>query len=623
MPVRLMGIRCPVVYAFIGTISAWGFGKNQCTDAETCKKHVSSLTGELEEVIKKMQAKSLTLDTLDGLRRGLLKGEHVPVPSGHHPYLKQTLDMIYDAKHAPVVTNISKHLTEKGTIAEDTDAPIAMMTLMPIKRGAAKGKGPSAVLISLDRKHNLYAHSLTGEKLLGPFDIGHEMSRKVTMFQITPNQDNPHILVTADDGGVIVVTEIKAGEKKVKKQGGDGDKGGHAVEKEKAFGIQASIGATFQIPQSTLENDKAPRKLTTVLPVDRGHQAAYLVTGDDQGGISVFFQNGTLRGRTRVTFDQGGVVSLVRGSGVQVAFGSSHHVGYLSLSQVDMTYAPCSGWSSPLISMDLDRAGSDRRLLLSLANGEVLAIQADEKTRMCDVSFKYPTISTSPHQVKIFRGYSLALPTTENRLRELYVMNHKAMEMGYSAMASSAVTMRLSFAPKVPASFAIHSTPEAGFRAWLAVLMQDGVGVELFELNLKKIPSPGRPFGGGGGGGGGSSGGGDGGWEEDLFGWLNSVPKIVYFLIVLVPVVIWNVKKGTAAGKSKLGKEDDFDDWNFKDKAELQRTLKKRREEKDRKRAAEKEMEMAKEDAMRTKQRELAEERDFALNRFDDGDDDD
>ena len=78
------------------------------------------------------------------------------------------------------------------------------------------------------------------------------------------------------------------------------------------------------------------RQLNVVLPIERGSQT-FFIAGDSLGGISVFFRNGTMRGRVRVTEDPGGVKGLIRAQGQQqVLFYSSHAFGFFSPSQVDL-----------------------------------------------------------------------------------------------------------------------------------------------------------------------------------------------------------------------------------------------------------------------------------------------
>lgn len=570
-----LGIWCQVIYAFIGTCRAalWS-GSAQCSDVASCKSHVMDVRGKLGDVGAKMQAKHLALEALEDLRTGLLSGERVPIASDLHQQLEGSSsllgDAIFDVKHTPAVDNITKHLMMKGTVAEDLSSPIRRMMLMPVKK--FDKKGASAVLTTVDSANKLHVHTLNGDKLFGDHDLGIPAKRRIEMLEMSLSQDNPHVVVTGDDTGEVRVTELKVGPEKKSKD--SRDEGGEAARK---LIVKASEGATFQLPQSELTGDTAPRKLTALLPVERGAASYLFALGDDQGGVSIFNVNGTRKGRTKVTQDKGGIIKLAKaqGAGTQVLFLSAYSFGFVQLKQVDMEYPACTGWASPAVGVSVDPTHPSGRVLVSLANGDVLVYATGQgSSQSCELAFKFPKVSSVPLNMRVFRNYAVGIPAPQTaeqrtRARELFVMNMQAMEGGYSAGISRAVTLRVPFEPRIPAAFSMHNTPDSGARAWVAMLFEDGKAVELYELNLKKIPSVMHSGGGGG----------DGGGAEDILAWVGSVPKIVYFLVILIPIVMWNVRKGTQKAKAKRS-EDAFDNVNFNDKAELQRLLRERKEKK-------------------------------------------
>merc|ERR1712076_148476 len=153
------------------------------------------------------------------------------------------------------------------------------------------------------------------------------------------------------------------------------------------------------------------RDLNTVLPIDRGTQT-YFVTGDSQGGISVFFRNGTLKGRVKVTDDPGGVRGLLRSQGQMILFWSSHSFGYFSVTQIDVQYPPCTGWNSPLFDVALDPSYSSSRVVLALEDGDVIIFSTTHgKSKSCDLTMKFPKVSVLPLKLHGFRGHVMALPT--------------------------------------------------------------------------------------------------------------------------------------------------------------------------------------------------------------------
>ncbi|CAK0830138.1 unnamed protein product [Prorocentrum cordatum] len=121
------------------------------------------------------------------------------------------------------------------------------------------------------------------------------------------------------------------------------------AKQKKPLSVSANFSCAFSIPDSDVGE---VRNLNTVTPIERGTQI-YFVTGDSLGGIGVFFRNGTLKGRARVTEDPGGVRGLMRSQGQSVLY-SSHSFGFFSVTQIDVQYPPCSGWNSPLVDVVAD-----------------------------------------------------------------------------------------------------------------------------------------------------------------------------------------------------------------------------------------------------------------------------
>lgn len=282
-----------------------------------------------------------------------------------------------------------------------------------------------------------------------------------------------------------------------------------------------------------------------------------IFTGDSSGGISVFHRNGTARGRVRVTEDTGGIRGLLRGQGQQVLFYSSHSFGVFVASQLDVQYPPCSGWISPVFDAVVDTTTS--RILLALEDGDVLAFSTSG--RACDVVMKFPAVSQMPYKLEIAHRYIIALPIAPKAdgkaefPQELLFFNMAAMDAGYGAGHSKAVTLQVSFAQPAAEAIAVHvSSGGAMGKSRVALRYAAKPGVEIYELSVK--PPAATKSGGGGGG----------GW--DSFEFLNWFPKVGVFGIALVGVVLWNVQKARkkASGGSKAdGGSDGFDDAYLKE----------------------------------------------------------
>eukprot|EP00401_Gymnodinium_catenatum_P029000 CAMPEP_0117546744 /NCGR_PEP_ID=MMETSP0784-20121206/46763_1 /TAXON_ID=39447 /ORGANISM="" /LENGTH=450 /DNA_ID=CAMNT_0005343621 /DNA_START=1 /DNA_END=1350 /DNA_ORIENTATION=+ len=411
---------------------------------------------------------------------------------------------------------------------------------------------------------------MEGEALLERFDLGHEPGTTVTKIALSPSQEN-HFVASADDSGTVRVHSIKIiAEKKDKSNATAeaGDAGADADEAkaekkpkkdnkdEKRFVLTTNFSTTFTLPPGSAGEEG---KLNALLPVDRGSQI-YFLTGDSLGRISVFFRNGTIKGRVRVTEDPGGVSGLLRAQGQSVLFFSSHTFGFFSASQIDVQYAPCSGWNSPLFDIAVDPTNAYSRVVLALADGSglVFSTSRGKSKGLCELSVKFPHVS-------ILRGHILGLqvapdePGGKEYLREVYFFNMAAMDAGYGASHSRAVTLQASFKPKQPVGFALFGAPSVGAsdrsKSQIALRFEDIPGVELFELNLKQPAAAKGKSGGAGGAFGATSG---FGGESDSSSWLNNVPKIGVFGIALIGVVIWNVRKVTS--QRQHDKMDDIDE---------------------------------------------------------------
>jgi len=578
----------------------WSSSPAPCNDDESCKARLDTITAKLDELKDEMRGKHLTLQALEEIRGGILSGRRIELPSAQRQHLEKGSPLIsevtFDARHRPVSTNVTRHFQSQRVVAPSLEVRHhAFLTLKRSTPGAAKSSIP-ALLVLVDSESKLSIYSLENEPLLDRFDLGHGAGRSIVQLEMSPTQEN-HFVVTVDDEGGIRVHNIKIVAKKQKAEGSGKDE--KEVEEPKAkskeprmLNITASLASSFTLSPGALAE---ARKLTVVLPIERGSQT-FFVAGDSLGGISVFFRNGTMRGRVRVTEDPGGVKGLVRAQGQQqVLFYSSHAFGFFSPSQVDLQYAPCTGWNSPLFDLAMEPGYSTGRVLLALQDGDVLVYATTRgKSKACDLALKFPHVSVVPFKLHSFKGHVMALPTPpddmekkEQFVRELFFFNMAAMENGYGSAPSRAITLQASFKPKQPEDLALLGQPggnggaQGGEKAksQIAIRFKDMRGVEVFDLTLRTPPPPKAAQAEGGGG---SS----NGW--DLSSIMNWFPKVGVFGIALVGVIFWNIKKvagGGGGGGAADVPADDFDEELFKEKLRERRAKanldKERKEEQD------------------------------------------
>lgn len=542
----------------------------ECKDAASCKARMATLVDRLGDMKDDMRGNQLTLEALEDLRTGILSGKRIELPSAQRQHLERGSPLIgevsFDARHRPVSTNVSRHFKPMKTIASNLQ--VNLYGFLTLKKGAAGGSpnpkaGPASLLVLVDSASKLWIFDFDGGALLEGFDLGHQ--GPVAHLALPQNQEGNHFVATADDAGKIRVHNLKIVGKKDK--GGDDDD----VHK-KQLSVSTNFSVQFSLPAGA---DGETRSLIALLPVDRGSQTSF-VTADSLGGIGVFHRNGTFRGRIRVTEDPGGVQGLLRHQGQTILFYSSHSFGFFSTGQIDVQSPPCTGWNAPLFDVALDPTGSSSRVVLSLADGDIIVFSTStgKGNKACDLTLKFPRVSALPLKLNTFKGHVLALPTAEpdmphkaDYLREIFFFNTQAMEAGYSLAPSRVVALQASFKPRQPESVALSASGAAA-KAHVAIRFEGQKGLELFELSLKQPTKP-KADGGGEGG-------------NDLAGWLEWFPKIGVFGIALVGVVIWNVRKATSqtkqAGAAGASMElpDDLDEHlaKLRDRRRMQQVAK-------------------------------------------------
>jgi len=577
--------RCLVAWGWAASLcvlvvgAAAATGGAPCTDAASCQQRLELLVGKLQRTQEGMKSKRQTMDALEGFRSGLMHGQRVDLPSPQRQHLEKGSPLVgmvsYDEKYRPVSTNVSQHLRHVQTIAAGTN--IRLHGLLPVRHPSAKsGAGQSAFVATIEGESKLSLHSQDGKAQLSDFDLGHHVAH----MSLSANPDHSYVL-TAEGSekcemrAVMVELVMRNATAAEADADEEAEKDGKKRPKKKLV-VVASTTATFALPSSG-----DGRRITSVLSVDRGSQPLFLA-GDSLGSVAVFFKNGTLKGRVKVTEDPGGVKGLLRGQGQTVLFYSSHSFGFLSVAQVDVLTQPCTGWSSPVFDIANDPLSTYSRVVVALSDGDVLVFSTEtgkSKDKACDLTLKFPRLSVLPFRLYALRGHVMGLPTPlestkqpDEHNRELYFFNMNAMEAGYGSAQSRIVTLQASFEPRRVQSFALQqsagssSGPPAAPKVHLAVqFAEERSGLELYELNLKTPPLPSRGGGGGDGGGSGSGGG------NDIASWLDWIPKVGIFGITLIGVVIWNVRKvsgkaqqqqSSSAGLEGLG----FDDSFLKDK---------------------------------------------------------
>lgn len=526
--------------ALFGGLGAEGAS---CGDAAACQERMRTLMEKLQSTEESMSTRRQTMTALEGFRSGLMHGERVHLPSAQRQYLEKGSPLVgevsYDAKHRPLSTNISKSMKHARTIVNGSN--FRLQGLLPIKKPASGG-GSTVLIATLESESKLSLRTPDGETRLDGFDLGH----KVTHLSLSVNLDH-NFVFTGDAAGEMRVLMIEPVLRNISSSASsDEDEVETTSEKKrptKQLVVFANTTAKFLLPSSG-----DGRQVASVLIVDRGAQPLFVV-GDSLGSVAVFFKNGTLKGRIKVTDDPGGVIGLRRGSGQTVLFFSSHSFGFLSVTQVDVSSPPCTGWNSPVFDVASDPQSTYARVVLALSDGDVLVFSTTgkNKERTCDLTLKFPRMSSVPFQLHVSRGHIMGVPTplegtehADERNRDLYFFNTAAMEAGYGSGQSRIVTLQASFHPRRLTSFALQNSAGSGgsgpAKAHLVLQFAgQSAGLELYDLNLK-TPAVTRAEAGSGG--------------SDMWSWLEWVPKVGILGITLIGVVVWNIRK-ISGGKQK------------------------------------------------------------------------
>lgn len=533
-----------------------GHSKSVCSGEAQCQAKIASLVDRLDATRQLINNKHSSMHQLDEVRSGMMSGNRIELPSALRQHLEASKTILseisYDARHKPVSSNFTQHFSHVQTLAKDTE--VRFHAFMPLKKTSSpqqKAASPSGLLVVIDKHSTLSLYALDGAILVDKLDLGHAPGTMIKHVAVSPSQDN-HFVVTADSEGEMRSHSFKVLVTKASPQANKTEKQSQGPPQ---LQVTSNFTGSLMLPPGS---GSEPRKITALMTVDRG-SSTYIVTGDTLGGIAVFHRNGTMKGRVRVTEDPAGVKGLMRGQGQTVLFYSSHSFGFFSTAQLDVQSPPCSGWNSPVFDVAVDPTLTYSRVILSLMDGDVIVFATQRgKAKACDLSLKFPHVSTLPFKLHMFRGHVLGLPmqpegagTGMGTSREMYFFNVPAMEVGYGVSHSRAVALQVSFRPKQPEDFALLGV-SSGERAksQIALRFENAPGVELYELSLKQPAAPKSPTAEGSG--------------DSANSWLNWFPKIGVFGIALVGVVIWNVRKAT--GQQRQDRFDDFDEDAFKEK---------------------------------------------------------
>lgn len=520
-------------------------GAARCNDSESCTARYQTVLSRLDATAQDISDRRFALQTLENLRRGITSGQRVDLPAPQRKHLETGSPLVsavsFNEQHKPQSTNQSQHLQHVQDIAEGLD--VVFHAFMPLKKASSQKSGPGVVVVTVDSQSTLSLHTIDGEPLLEKFDLGH--SGAVTHLALSPSQEHHFVLTVSN--GEIRVHNLKIVSKRDKEDDQDDEGSEEQVGKFEKKRLQASanFSVSFTPPDGVT--------LQSVIPVDRGSQI-YFVTGDSQGGLTVFHRNGTVKGRAVVTQDAGGIRGLLRGQSQTVVFFSSHTFGFFSIFQTDVQQPTCTGWQSPLFDVALDTAGN--RVVLALSDGDVLVYSTQRgKSKACDLTYKFPHVSQIPFQIQLFRGHVIGLQTplesterAQDYLRELYFFNMAAAEAGSGAGHSSAVALQIAFENQ-PNTYALYTKgtgPGDRAKGQILIRMDGQRGVGLYNLNLKQAVAPKQSAGA----------------SDSSASWLNWFPKIGVFGVALIGVVIWNVRKVSSQRQDKVA---DFDEDFLKD----------------------------------------------------------
>lgn len=493
---------------------------------------------ETQAKLTALQAQITATDTLAStltdLRRAAVSGEYIGMPSARWALLEQSIpqlaELVYDEKHAPLVQPTPKHfnVTKFASSLEN----LLFAEIMPLKgppKGSEKGAPKFAIVIA----SSTHVGVLTSQgQQVHSFEAGH--AKPIKTMTLSTSLDE-HLLLTADTDDQIRVHEIKL----------------HASKTEDEIKVDAKstfIGE-FEIPPAS--GEQPPRKLTSMLVVAQKAGESRFMVGDSDGGVSMFYSNGTLRGRV-VVADEGPIVKLAPSSGMQAIFLAERSFGFVSFSTVDVMRQPCVGWGAAAVDITPDVAYPSR-MYISLSDGSVIAMDTMQgQQKICDLKFKLPHVSRVPLHLKVIKGYALGLQRHSDLPKgplRLWVFNLIAIETGYGSQHSRAVVLTKAMEQR-PRSLSLFRHESSKSRGSFCAVNEDGSNVELWDLQFKAASAPRAAT------------------EGDNTSWLDSIPQSWIFIVVIIGVAIWNVRKQT----SKKQASSDFD--SLEDRKKLEAALK-------------------------------------------------
>ena len=493
--------------------------------------------GMLEDLQKGLQmglGRHLNLSTVRALQQNVpplseqvLLGVPPGMAAAEEDSLEENTDSV--AGSTSTAAAVDDFLVSKAVIPQDSST--THLGFMPLRNHRSSAPAPTSqvamptvLLVAIQADGDICLYTVSGD-LAFSFPSGHKQA--ITQLAVSPMQDE-YVLATADVGGtglpkdrrflsstimrycssqwlgvvtsgpalalsgtlrvhrVYVRPRRSPQEQKRRVTNPDEEKVSSHLGSPANITVQYNLRTKVPLVTDTNSSEEAPQLTALIMTSVQG--VKYFVAGDSSGWISVLTRNGTLHGRLQVSdgLPVGGI-SAHLGNVVYVA---GYKWGFLDLEKVTARSLICHKFETSLVHVAVTDTALQSRVIVADQDGTVWVFATRDK-RDCKVEHRFPRMtSRAPLSLSSVRGFVLSLELSRGYTgrSELIAFNMSHVGKGWddSERDVSPIAWRRSSRPVH--DWAVQRRYQEG--DLLAILSQDGMEIEIFELMMQVYQPP-------------------------------------------------------------------------------------------------------------------------------------